>query len=138
FSQNWGTSTFSQTINEASDIETNNLGEHYVVGYYSGQTSFGVGTSISSSQGNTDAYIAKYNANGEVIWVKNFGGILADRAVDLAIGPDQNIVVTGHFFGTVTFGSTTFTSLNNSKDIFLMKLDPAGNILWVKQEGGNM
>ena len=137
WSQTWGASTFSQTTNEAADIELNTLNESYVAGYFSGQTSFGPSTSLASTQGNTDAYVAKYSASGAILWVKQFGGLAADRAVDLAVGPDQNIVVTGSFFGTVTFGSTTLTSSSNSKDIFIIKMDPAGNILWARKEGGN-
>ena len=64
WSQTWGASTFSQTTNEATDIELNTLNESYVSGYFSGQTSFGQSTSLASSQGNTDAYIAKYSATG--------------------------------------------------------------------------
>jgi hypothetical protein len=135
--QTWGASTFSQTTNEAADIELNNLNESYVAGYFSGQTSFGSTTSLSSTQGNTDAYVAKYAASGAVIWVKQFGGLAADRAIDLAVGPDQNVVVTGQFFGSVTFGGTTLVSNANSKDIFIVKLDPAGNVLWARKEGGS-
>lgn len=137
FSQTWGASTFSQTTNEAADIEVNNLNESYVAGYFSGQTSFSPTNSLSGTQGNTDAYIIKYSSSGAVIWVKQFGGLAADRAIDLAVGPDQNIVVTGQFFGSVTFGSTTLVSNANSKDIFIVKLDPAGNVLWARKEGGS-
>lgn len=136
--QTWGASTFSQTTNEAADIEVNNLNESYVAGYFSGQTSFSPANSFSATQGNTDAYIAKYSPNGAVIWIKQFGGLSADRAIDLAVGPDQNIVVTGQFFGSVTFGATTLVSTANSKDIFIVKLDPAGNVLWARKEGGSL
>lgn len=136
--QTWGASTFSQTTNEAADIEVNNLNESYVAGYFSGQTSFSPANSFSATQGNTDAYIAKYSPTGAVIWIKQFGGLSADRAIDLAIGPDQNIVITGQFFGSVTFGATTLVSTANSKDIFIVKLDPAGNVLWARKEGGSL
>ena len=137
WSQTWGASTFSQTTNEAADIEVTGLNESYVAGYFSGQTSFGPTTSLSGTQGNTDAYVAKYSASGAIIWIKQFGGLAADRAIDLAVGPDQNIVVTGQFFGSVTFGSTTLVSSSNSKDIFIVKLDPSGNVLWARKEGGS-
>jgi gliding motility-associated-like protein len=138
FAQNWGANTFSQTANEAADVEVTSTGESYIAGYFSGQTSFGQFYSFSASQGSTDIYVTKYAANGSIIWLKDFGGAGMDKAVDVAIGPDQNIVVTGSFFGTVTFGATTLTSNANSKDIFVMKMDPAGNVLWARKEGGAM
>ena len=137
-SQQWGTSTFGQYINEAVDVEINNNGEAYTVGYLTGETSFNTSTTVSGISGNGDIYIAKYAASGNLIWEKTFGGNYSDRAVDLAIGPDQNIVVTGQFFGTVSFGSVALTSSGNSKDIFLVKLDPQGNVIWARSEGGNM
>ena len=138
FAQTWGANSYSPTANEALDVETTSSGLSYVTGYFSGQTSFGSLYSFSSSQGNTDAYVVKYDVNGAVIWLKQFGGTSADRGIDLAIGPDQNIVVTGSFFGSVTFGSTTLTSTSNSKDIFIVKMDGAGNVLWARKEGGDM
>lgn len=138
FSQQWGTSTFGQYVNEANDVELNANGEAYIAGYLTGETAFNASTVISGIAGNGDIYIAKYAPSGNLIWEKTFGGNYSDRAIDLAIGPDQNIVVTGQFFGTVHFDNVTLTSSGNSKDIFLVKLDPQGNVIWARSEGGNM
>jgi hypothetical protein len=46
-----------------------------------------------------------------------------------------NSYVTGYFHGSVRFGSTLLTS-NNSTDVFVAKLDPAGNYVWVVRAGG--
>lgn len=137
-SQQWGANTFSQFTNEANDVELNNNGEAYITGYISGETAFNSSNVVPSAAGNGDIYVAKYDAQGTLIWKKTFGGNFSDRAYDLAVGPDQNIIVTGQFFGSVTFGSTTLTSVGNSKDIFLIKLDPQGNVLWARSEGGSM
>jgi hypothetical protein len=47
----------------------------------------------------------------------------------------NNIVLTGHFWGTVDFGGVSLTShfsLSYDPDIFVMKLDPRGGTLWAK------
>lgn len=138
FSQQWGVATFGQYINEANDVEINNAGEVYITGYLTGETAFNASTTVSGIGGNGDIYVAKYAASGNLIWEKTFGGNYSDRAFDLAIGPDQNIVITGQFFGTVSFDAVTLSSSGNSKDIFLAKLDPQGNVIWARSEGGNM
>jgi hypothetical protein len=46
-----------------------------------------------------------------------------------------NLYMTGFFSGDADFGGNTFTS-NGGKDIFVSKLDPAGNWLWTKTAGG--
>ncbi|MGV3611508.1 MAG: gliding motility-associated C-terminal domain-containing protein [Fluviicola sp.] len=138
FSQQWGVNTFGQFTNEANDVELNSNEEAYIAGYVTGETAFNSTNIVPSAAGNGDIYIAKYSPTGALIWKQTFGGNYSDRAIDLAVGPDQNIVVTGQFFGTVNFGSTTLTSSANSKDIFIVKLDPAGNVIWARSEGGNL
>lgn len=138
FAQKWGKNTFGQFTNEALDVEIDNAGNSYVTGYMTGETAFGTNTIFPSAIGNGDIYVAKYSEAGSLQWVKKFGGNYSDRAYDLAIGPDQNIVVTGQFFGAVTFGATTLQSAANSKDIFLVKIDPFGDVIWARKEGGIM
>lgn len=138
FAQQWGNCTISQFTNEANDVEINNNHESYTAGYITGETAFNSSTLVPFAQGNGDIYVAKYGPTGSLIWEKTFGGNYSDRAIDLAIGTDQNILVTGQFFGTVNFGSITLTSSANSKDIFILKLDPTGNVLWARKEGGSL
>ena len=135
-SQNWGRNTESEFTNEALDIETDASGNVYVAGYITGETAFAANVVQLSAAGNGDIYIAKYNSSGTLIWVKQFGGNFSDRAYDLAIDQNNDVYVTGQFYGQVNFGSFSLSSNANSKDIFLLKLDPSGNVIWAKGEGG--
>lgn len=138
YGQKWGVNTFGQFTNEAFDVEIDVSGNSYITGYVTGETAFNTNNVLQTTPGNGDIYVAKYNTSGVLVWWKQFGGNFSDRAYDLAIGPDQNIVVTGQFFGSLNFGSTNLQSAQNSKDIFLMKLDPTGNVIWARKEGGNL
>ncbi|NBR14201.1 MAG: hypothetical protein EBU01_06410 [Crocinitomicaceae bacterium] len=138
YGQKWGVNTFGQFTNEAFDVEIDNSGNSYITGYVTGETAFNTNNVLQTTSGNSDIYVAKYNSLGALLWWKQFGGNFSDRAYDLAIGPDQNIIVTGQFFGSVNFGSINLQSAQNSKDIFLMKLDPTGNVIWARKEGGNL
>ena len=55
--------------------------------------------------------------------------------VRLVVDAQGNTYVAGSFAGTVTIGSFTLTSLG-SGDVFVAKLDPQGNYLWVTTAGG--
>lgn len=135
-SQNfWGKTTTSSNTNEAIDVETDASGNSYVAGYYTGGTNFDNSLSIAS-QGANDIYVAKYDPSGSIIWLKHFGGTFSDRPSDLALDNQGNIFITGEYFGQIVFGITTLNSVSNSKDIFLVKLDNAGNVVWAKSEGG--
>ncbi|HLP55477.1 MAG TPA: gliding motility-associated C-terminal domain-containing protein [Fluviicola sp.] len=136
--QEWGKNTISDYANEAMDIEIDANGNHYVTGYITGETAFGTNAIQTSAAGNGDIYVAKYAPGGQLIWIKQFGANFSDRGYDLSIDHNQDVIITGQFFGQVAFGATTLTSSANSKDIFLLKLDPSGSVLWARKEGGIM
>jgi hypothetical protein len=134
--QKWGANTNSSFKNEAFDVEVDLQGNTYVVGYISGSTTFGQNNSINTVQGPEDAYIAKYNPQGSLLWVRSFGGLNADRAYDLALDASGNAYFSGQFFGQVQFGSFTLNSNSNSKDIFISKISPSGSVIWAIKDGG--
>ena len=114
-------------------IATDDLGNCYVTGHYSGTASFG-GTSLTSS-GSDDVFVAKLDTYGNWIWVKTAGGTEVDAGYGIAIDNDGNCYVTGYFQGTATFGGTSLVS-NGASDIFITKLDANGNWLWANKAGG--
>src|SRR5690606_10024438 len=135
--QYWGRTTESLFVNEAMDVETDAAGNSYVTGYITGQTNFTPTNSFPSAPGNGDIFVAKYALNGQLQWVRKFGGSFSDRAYDLALDPNGNIFVTGQFFGSVDFDGNTINSAGGSKDIFLVKLNNAGTAQWAIAEGGS-
>lgn len=73
-------------------------------------------------------------------WAKTFGVATANslsRAV--AIDPNGNILTVGTFAGTVDFdpgaGVSNLTA-TSTKDVYISKLNAAGNFLWAKRLGG--
>jgi hypothetical protein len=67
------------------------------------------------------------------------GGADQDMAIDVCVDNAGNSLVVGTFKGTCAFqfgsGLANLTS-NGGSDSFLCKLDPSGNLLWVKSIGG--
>ncbi|WP_437298277.1 hypothetical protein [Sorangium sp. So ce426] len=70
-------------------------------------------------------------------WSRGYGGAGAD--VGWSIGSDAagNTYVIGTFEGTVDFGAGPLTSAGET-DVFLLKLDPAGALLWSKRFGSDL
>jgi hypothetical protein len=79
-----------------------------------------------------------------VLWAKSAGGITAgpntgDWAEGISTDASGNIVVTGKFSSpTITFGTITLTNTDSFAlgDVFVVKYDPSGNVLWGKSVGG--
>jgi hypothetical protein len=114
----------------------------YTAGYFSGSADFspGAGPNILNAYGSDDAFIYKVDANGNYIWAKQLGGTGPDAAQGIAVDPAGNIYATGYFSGIADFdpGSGIYNlTAAGLFDIFVCKLDPAGNLVWAKQFGSS-
>src|ERR1044071_3870889 len=75
-------------------------------------------------------------APGGWLWANNGAGDDNDVVNSVETDAAGNSYATGYFrSASLSFGSTTLTNAGN-EDIFLVKYDPSGNVLWAKQAGG--
>jgi hypothetical protein len=89
-----------------------------------------------TSNGSTDAFIAKLNPQGSTAWAINIGGTGYDTISSVATCPDGTALITGTFTGSAKFpGAPTLVS-KGTRDIFVAKLSPAGSFLWAVRMGG--
>lgn len=119
----------------------------YVTGRFTSHTAFpGINASDVNggvSNGKRDGFLAKFNFTGTLLWVVNFGNDENDEGVDVAVGPDNNIYITGYAQRSPVFRSTSgATSVLNiangdKEDIFLASYDPNGLLRWARKSGGN-
>jgi len=110
-------------------------GNSYIIGVFAENATFG--TTTLTSSGYKDIFVAKLDINGNWLWAKQAGGTSDDYGYGIAVDANGNSYVTGYFYGSAIFGTTTLTS-SGDKDIFVAKLDSNGNWLWVKQAGGTI
>lgn len=118
--------------NMATDV----TGNVFCSGYFDGG-SITLGSFTLSNAGGHDIWIAKYDPIGNVIWAKSAGGIDNDVSYSAATDSTGNVYIEGGYSSpNLTFGTTTLVN-NGSVNIFLVKYDPNGNVLWAKTIGGN-
>lgn len=94
-------------------------------------------TTLVSTIGESNCYILKLTQSGSFVWAKSFGG--RSFGEDIKADPLGNISLTGNFSGTCDFNPGSPVMNLTSKgydDIFISRLDSAGNYAWVKQIGG--
>jgi len=99
-----------------------------------GSISFGQGDD-HVSLGEADVFVARFTGDGKLEWARTFGGERVDVAIDCASDSAGNTVVTGWFEGVVDFGKGTVTSKTNNKDVFVVKFDQKGQLVWQKTFG---
>jgi len=68
-------------------------------------------------------------------WVNSMGGGYVDYLYDMKIDPQGNSFITGLFYNTASFDTTSLFSAGNS-DIYFAKLNANGNVVWAKRAGG--
>ena len=125
-------------------IVVNELGEILVVGSFVSAIDFDPSPAtliITSNNGSTDGYFAKYASNGDLIWVKRVGGSNTDMINDASFGYDSSITIVGYFRGSVDFDPATSTSFissfsSNNPDGFIANYDNFGNLNWAQKIGG--
>ena len=93
------------------------------------------GTTTLRSSGANDIFIAKYSSAGAPIWAVSAGGKLFDVSYDVITDDLDNILITGTFQNTASFGNINIFG-NSYSDFFIAKYDSRGIIQWVQSGGG--
>ena len=135
----WAKSAGGNDDDNAYSVTTDASGNIIVVGYFSSPTITFGSTTLTSPTTSFDMFIVKYDTDGNVLWAKSAGGNSLNLATYVDVDASGNILISGYFFsgtGTIIFGNTTLTGTSLSDDIFIVKYDANGNVLWAKSAGG--
>lgn len=129
----WAVSAGGTSGEHAAAVATDASGNAYVTGSFSGVAKFGnLGI---TSVGKEDVFVAKVGPDGTVLWAVSMGGSSGDYGADIALDPDGRLYITGYFASKASFGKTLLTS-KGQLDLFVARLDAAGNVQWATSGGG--
>ena len=140
----WAKATGGPIDEGGYSIALDATGNVYTTGYFSYATiDFDPGAGVfNMTATGGDVFITKYNSGGTFNWAKQFAGLSSNFGIGYGLIVDPingDIYTTGSFDGEVDFdpGVVNFTLIsNNSSDVFVSKLDSAGNFAWAKAAGG--
>ncbi len=97
----------------------------------SGQTYSNNGL-VSGNHGGGDIWIASLDANANIRWQKCYGG-----SGEESRGSVKPVSGGGYIFSCETNSSNGDVTPGNPDDIWLVRLDATGNIIWQKTYGGS-
>ena len=127
--------------NEGYAICIDTSGNSYITGGFGAQQStvnFGSCGSFTAA-GMSDIFIAKYDNNGNCVWVKQAGGPAfpaGDVGHDITIDKTGNLFVTGLYTNSATFDTINLPGVTGS-NLFIAKYNNNGGIVWAKGCGGD-
>ena len=121
-------------------ITLDGTGNTYSTGTFKDTVDFDPGPSIFNliSVGNNDFFISKLDALGNFVWAKRIGGPNYDGSKSISIDVTGNLFIVGGFGDTVDFdpGPAIFNLSAVNAAVFILKLNPLGDLIWAKNFGG--
>lgn len=133
----WAKSTGSGSWGDRGNcVSTDGNGNVYWTGIFGG-SSIGFGSFILTNlQNSIEIFIVKYDSIGNALWARGSSGF---PSYNLGISTDSsgNFFIAVSAFNQLVFGTDTINSIDTSySDVFVVKFDSAGNLLWSKVAGG--
>lgn len=121
-------------------VSIDDEGNRYVFASFEGSVPFGEGDASQTLEGtHSDLFVAKYGADGELSWVREFEtspGAAFPSAAAGGIDYDGSggIFVAGSFVGRLNVGSRQLATSSSGTNSFVARLDAeSGDVEWVNQ-----
>lgn len=130
--------SFGDVYSQYGTAITVDSSENVIVGgVYSGEIDFDPSPDTNNllSYGQDDIFILKLDSSGGVMWAESFGALAVDYCSDIAVGPNNSILLSGLHNGTAYYKTSQFTGMGQD-DAFLMKLNSSGVLEWFHNYGG--
>lgn len=124
----WERSFGGSGIEISYDIAKTDDGGYVVAG-----NTFSTDGDISKSKGESDFWLIKVNDVGSLVWERSFGGTQFDAAQAVIQSKDGGFIVAGNSKSKDIDASSN----NGENDIWIVKTDPDGNLVWQKSFGGS-
>lgn len=145
-----GHTRFARTIHDTGTLVPRDVafapdGDLIVAGWFDGEVELeGIRLRAHAtkrshySRGDEDGFIARYSSRGELRHVTAFGGPGGLDIGDLAVAPDGDLVVAGHYVDRLELGGLALEGLPErfTDMAFVARLDDQGDARWLVRLGG--
>lgn len=138
----WSGSFSGSTDKTLTDVALDDAGNVMATGLYSGTVDFnpkkGSFAAVAATQ---QAYVLKWDRNGDFAWMGGLGGTGETYATTVAADRKGNVYVMGQFSGLGDFNPSLTATLNltapASGQTFVTKLNAGGTLVWARALGGS-
>jgi len=139
----WAKRAGGETFDRGQGITALSDDSTVVTGVFEDNAIFGEGDpnqTVLVSADERDIFVARYNPDGTLAWVKRAGGRFSDFGYGVTTLSDDSTVVTGRFQNTAIFGTgdpnETVLESAGEWDIFVARYNPDGTLAWAIRAGG--
>src|ERR1051326_1021593 len=90
-----------------------------------------IGNNVVIGRGSGDAFLARFNTNGALRWIRQMGGNGYDIANAICFDSEKHLWITGGYSDTASFMSDTLIC-QGDLNMFMAEFDSAGSLLYLK------
>lgn len=129
----WSAKYGDENHDQAWAIALDASGNPVITGDFMGSIDFG-GVTLTSA-GNRDVFVAKFTETGSHLWSQAYGDMKYDSPRDIDVDSTGQVLLTGHFRGSITFGPLPPLTSEGNHDVFLAKIGANGGGIWSQRFG---
>lgn len=129
----WAVPLSGSGEHECWGLAVDSQGDVYISGLFIGDVDFD-GSTISSTGGGLDMYLAKFDRDGNPQWFQRTTSAGQENATNIAITPNDKVILTGFISADTDFGGNN-VSHTGGLDIFIAEYDTDGNCVWAIADG---
>jgi hypothetical protein len=138
----WAKKAGGSNNDEGYSVATDLTGNVYVVGKFAQDPIVFGGITLNNPGFVGNIFIVKYSATGTALWGKAIGGDGDDIPYDVTTDAAENVYLVGQYYSLTMIVDTdtlhnTPGVVGNPSDMFIIKYNETGGLLWAKSEGGN-
>jgi len=133
WARTWGGAS-ANTSRRSFDVAADYTGNVFVAGSFADTFDFDSGPGVfeRTSNGALDAFVTKFDANGEFLGACTWGGPSVDGAFGIAVDSSGNVYTTGRYSGPADFNPGPDVFRVEGDGTFLSKLSGDGAFVWAR------
>ena len=127
----------NSNVMEVNDIELDADDNIYLTGPFKNTTDFDLKSGVTnlSSSGGQDCYVVKLTPAKDLVWAKAFGGPGLEQSFGIEVAANGDVYTAGRYSTNTDFDPgaavDNYTAVGSGQDIFIHKLDAAGDFQFV-------
>lgn len=136
----WNTYFGGSQYDLVNDIALNDSNKIYQTGFTMSLDNISTsGAFLENYQGDLDAFVSKFDLDGNIIWSTYYAGPQTERVYNIALDTLGNCYIAGSTFSTTGIATTGVHQqyIDGADDIFYLKLFSNGQRDWCTYHGGN-
>lgn len=130
----WAQAINGTNLKEVEALVVDDADNILITGFFSDSLTIADTTLVAA--GDTDLFVAKFNADGALQWALRQGQSGDTRGLTMGLTSAGDAIVSGFFNDTALIASERLIANTDDRDLFITRISTTGEPLWARKAGG--